>query len=147
MTDLVEWLLAQIADDEQVARAAVRAVIEQRHPPADADQYLADGERWASERHLFHRQPRVRTSFTTTDVAERTLGPVSDHIARWDPARVLAECAAKRKLIALAVEDVRKADDALMGEWGGVSELEHDLLRALTPPYADRPGYLAEWKP
>lgn len=75
-------------------------------------------------------------------------GPIADHVARWDPERVLAECQAKR----LIVEGFREADEladdapahsadaAVVGAWESV-------LRLLALPYADRPAYRTEWRP
>jgi hypothetical protein len=88
-----------------------------------------------------------------------TLGPdperansVGRHAARWDPARVLAEVDAKRRIIRLYV-NAKAAYDA-----GSISlrnrtqdEAAEDVLgvalRALALPYVDRPGYREEWKP
>jgi len=51
------------------------------------------------------------------------------HIARWDPARVLAECE--------------------VGEADNYQQASHmrDVLRLLALPYADHEDYREEWKP
>jgi len=67
------------------------------------------------------------------------------------PARVLAECAAKRAIIELA--EWASADcDQIRGEWGVSSDPDYNdpdtgdlLLRALAAPYRDRPGWRDEW--
>jgi hypothetical protein len=51
----------------------------------------------------------------------------------WDPARVLAECAAKRRIVSFAADLTEEGTD--------------DLLRLLALPYADHPGYRQEWRP
>lgn len=53
------------------------------------------------------------------------------HINRWRPARVLAECETKRRLIELGDKD---------SYWV-------DVLELLALPYADHPDYVEEWKP
>jgi hypothetical protein len=58
----------------------------------------------------------------------------AEHIARWDPARVLAEVNAKRRILDEAVR--------LMSYDG-----EFQFLELLALPYADRPGYREEWRP
>ncbi|MFI2650192.1 DUF6221 family protein [Micromonospora fulviviridis] len=68
----------------------------------------------------------------------------ADHHLRWDPARVLAEVDTKRRLL----EQFRLRGDSVrttvQPSTGGVWD---DLLRMLALPYADRPGYRAEWRP
>ena len=79
------------------------------------------------------------------------------HIARWDPARVLAEVAAKREIIKVVLWYEAKID----GEWGcchsedsigegncpGRQPNDIEVLRLLALPYADRPGYRESWRP
>jgi hypothetical protein len=66
-------------------------------------------------------------------------GPAPDdaeveHIARHDPARVLAECEAKRRIVASAGTMERYGD-------------EMEILALVALPYASRPGYRNEWRP
>ncbi|MDB5243970.1 MAG: hypothetical protein JWP57_4596 [Spirosoma sp.] len=49
------------------------------------------------------------------------------HFARWAPARVLAECDAKRRAREMQIAD--------------------ELDRILALPYADHPDYRSEWRP
>jgi hypothetical protein len=100
--EIAEFLLARIAEDEAVARAARGAV--------DA---LPVGEGYS----------------------EVKLPEVFDHVARWDPARVLAECEAKRRIVGIHQEPA---------EWQLVSDM---TLRVLALPYADRNDYRPEWRP
>lgn len=66
--------------------------------------------------------------------------------------RVLAECEAKRKLLALhqhgrltgPLASITKIPFTCIS-CGGVGWCEH--VRLLTLPYADQPGYREEWKP
>lgn len=91
---------------------------------------------------------------------------VSDYVL-GDPARVLAECAAKRKIIERVPHTIRHyAPFEREWEWcprakpygedghdavcdcGADEENAHGgnwFLRVLALPYADRPGYQPEW--
>jgi hypothetical protein len=60
------------------------------------------------------------------------------HAHRWSPARVLAECEAKRRI----VEVDWRADDS-----GEATLVQQDVLRLLALPYADHPDYRPEWRP
>lgn len=58
------------------------------------------------------------------------------HVARWRPERVLAECAAKRRLIRLAIQlsaTAATADDA------------ETALRVMASAYRGREGWRSEW--
>jgi hypothetical protein len=84
------------------------------------------------------------------------------HIVRWDPARVLAECEAKRRLVelhAIQVERDRQspfdpATGAERSEWAvdlycdvcGWVSVACDTLHALASVYADHPDYQQEWR-
>lgn len=64
--------------------------------------------------------------------AGQVSGEVADHIARHDPARVLAECEAKRRIV----------------EWASDGEGEFHWSTVLAPlaaVYADHPDYREEW--
>jgi len=86
--DLTEFLLARIAEDEAVARAATRG-------PwlYDGGGIYAPEERTAT-RALF-REDVVYDDDCGIGVAAHNAA----HIARHDPARVLAECKAKRRIM------------------------------------------------
>lgn len=60
------------------------------------------------------------------------------HIARWDPARVLAEVEAKRQML-----DFLDPTDAPEGEGKYVAERAIVLL---AQPYAGQPGWREEWR-
>jgi hypothetical protein len=69
------------------------------------------------------------------------------HIARHDPARVLAECAAKRRIVELA-DDATGLDMQVDSEFAAESRNEVTspylgdvILRALAMPYADHADY------
>jgi hypothetical protein len=53
------------------------------------------------------------------------------HMGTWDPARVLAECEAKREIV----------------QWYGGALAEHEpALRLLAAVYADHPDYDPSWR-
>lgn len=117
MTDLAVWLREQFAEDERVANEAGQACSRWKLVPGDPQGYFAG---------VVTADRGVRLA----DGAENVL----PHIARWDPARVLAEVAAKR---------------VLLDRWdlyGYPDDLDAGL-RILAVPYADRPGYQPEWVP
>lgn len=72
------------------------------------------------------------------------LGDRLTHIARHDPATVLARIAADRQILALHAigQDPCDAHDGVSME-----STACDTVRLLALPYADRPGYRGEWKP
>jgi len=81
---------------------------------------------------------------------------VAEHVARHDPARVLAECAAKRRLV-LACRDSRPDLRFLGARPNGLADFpltptdQHQLaaltLALLALPYAEHHDYRPEWRP
>lgn len=65
-------------------------------------------------------------------------GPTVEHVLTHDPAQVLREIDAKRRMIG------RIDSHATIMGW---DEVHGDLLRSLALPYADRPGYKETWRP
>ena len=79
---------------------------------------------------------------------------VAAHIARHDPARVLADTAAKRAIVALhgseLVEVVNADRDERSGYWCTECDGEEfpcRTLRVLAVPYTAVEGYRPEWAP
>lgn len=134
MSELVEWLLEQIAEDERRARAAALSVGWRGF----GDERVESGKSWIDS---YHEVKRIRSD--DAPPSDRTVAHCGSlmldrakHIATWDPARVLAECEAKRRII--------KAVDGLSGQW--YDEIEGRVLELLALPYADRSGYREEWR-
>lgn len=75
----------------------------------------------------------------------------ADHIARHDPARVLAEVGAKRRILDDVLPTMQADELRIAGEWGvgsdPVREASDDLLSLLALPYAEHPDYREEWRP
>jgi hypothetical protein len=121
--DLVEFLRARLDEDKWAARNAA----------ADHPSWTYDPEQFA----------------VYTDgypIASHRFGdPLAEvdgvHIARHDPARVLREVEAKRRLISEILAECEGAGfDHRRGIYGKV-------LRSLAAPYADHPDYREEWRP
>lgn len=131
MDDLVRWLGVQLDEDERIADAA-RGQGDGRwhHDSSYPNGYVYDE----------HNQPVVYDESTPSP--EEAV-----HIAAHDPARVLREIDAKRKLLTDLLPDLQQADRSIEGEWGSSDDLAERMLRLLALPYADREGYREEWAP
>jgi hypothetical protein len=117
-SQIAEFLEARIAEDEALALNA-------QHHDAKVPGV------WVTEHHNseYHDQPNSahiaedRAGHYWT-VASEVFIPNAEHIARHDPARVLAECAAKRVIL-------RNAN--------------YTALNALAAVHADHPDYRKDW--
>lgn len=70
-----------------------------------------------------------------------------EHVARWSPARVLAECEAKRRIVELHSGDAEwcgwtQGGDGTHADMGD----DCDTLLALAQPYADHPDFDPAWR-
>ena len=150
----MQWLRAQLDEDERIARA-----VEDRSAPWDG-QWMADGNsavRTLNGHVLFYRH------------GSGPLKPgLADHVAEWDPARVLRETEAKRRIVdaylpsggdphpglpCINFEGQDPADysghDSCSRHLEASKRLLHDdyVLRLLALPFADRPGFQESWRP
>lgn len=147
MDDLIAFIRSCLDDDERAARAA--AVL-----PYGSAKWFAGAEGsvfgidQGSDMH-------VRGAVLSLD-------DIGEHIARWDPARVLAEIDAKRKLLDLHAPFKSNWHRGVL-QCDHCAELCHSrsglgcdspdapypcpTVRLIALPYADRPGYLEEWRP
>lgn len=133
MDDLVQWLRAQLDEDEHAARAAGGEAWQWEHGYGDMcnDRTCPYGELATDEAVIM----QVHGFDVRQDDRQ-----VADHIARHDPARVLREIDAKRRVI-VGLQHLLRGDDPF------VTSIADDSLRALAEPYADRPGYRDQWRP
>lgn len=130
--DLVTWLRQQLNDDEEVASDAAGPSASRRRWMRDAISCVVD----ATDNGLIVYGEGTPTS------------EQADHIVRWDPARVLAEVDAKRRILDEVVPDLNRLDGLMeTQERGGWHEDSDKLTRLLALPYADRPGYQEDWRP
>lgn len=158
MDDLVQWLGEQLDEDERIARAAswCDEAASWRTEPSPFGARHA-GQRWYVEDAMDDGV------ISHVDPAASDDEGVARHIARHDPARVLREIDAKRRLVEDLLSDPHvEVDDpfyscavvarADVKRFGGVCDCGRDdrllqRLRLLALPYADRPGFREEWRP
>lgn len=179
---MITWLRAQLDEDEAWARAASKpypyADDGAKAPDGGVHWQWAAGENWepvtpnpvldefvAEPGHPCYlltveewptngRQSPNKYAYEIVEMDSAAAG----HIVRHDPARVLAEVAAKRLIIAdhstlhtivdgFCVQEGGACTHA--GEswcnWHGTDNCS--TVRLLAVPYADRVGYLEEWRP
>lgn len=157
---ILEFLEARIAEDEEVAQAAIDAERPGTHwqwVDEENDAVILEGElqteaRWDSdnaslmislrtEEHFPMRSDdRPLPAFVLPSIQwDGGLGSY-DHIARWDPARVLAECAAKRAI----VNGFRPHPNAR--DLNDVHMFIHAAILPLAQPYADHPDFDPAWR-
>ena len=126
MSGLTEFLLARIAEDEAVAREA----------GLDDPTWQYAATSWGAMQIESSDGTNITNDWEgLTDSVQAFAGP---HIARHDPARVLAACKAKRRIV------------AEHGECGWNEERRgglQDAIRILAETYADHPDYRDEWRP
>lgn len=132
MTTLAEFLLARIAEDETAAKAA---------PPLEHN-YDMGGHR-QDERWVFDRRLPSSADGMGNWSPHNGSPTTAAHFSRHDPARVLAECAAKRSILQQC-NDVQRVqrrcgDPELLS-------IRH-IVRCLALPYAEHPDYNEEWRP
>jgi hypothetical protein len=123
--DLVEFLRARLARDEQIARDSSSAPW--KATPSGTINLDSDAPAF---------------------VAKAENDAYAEHIARHHPARTLAEVAARRQI----VDDYEK-NAWILAQGHRTPELEaaqaarEPVLRLLALPYAAHPAYRPEWRP
>jgi len=137
--DLVTWLRTQL--DEDASRAHN---LDGRRAPSP---WQAKGDGYGA----------YVEAADGTIIEERGGGmymAVATHIAHWDPARVLAEVDAKRRILDEIVPEANGLDSSVdLDRRIGIRDqtvepyCSDQLVRLLALPYADRPGYRDEWRP
>lgn len=146
MDDLITFLRARLDEDEQAALSW----------PEGSRQWQTVGGRKLSYRNDSSEM------VTAIDVSNASslwneqiyvkydLDDAPEHIARHDPARVLAEVDAKRGLIELhEAADHEYADEpvCLSCDQGGPLPYPCPTLRLLALPFAEHPDYQDTWRP
>lgn len=129
MEDLVQWYLQQLDEDERIARAA-----------RDAE-FCKDG-RWVVKGPFGEGLGGIHSEPGEAILGEEENVPfaIADHAVRHDPARVLREVEANRRI-------VRECTELLPEDALGVSSSAETMLRTLVTVYADHLGYLEKWRP
>jgi hypothetical protein len=156
MSALAEFLLARIYEDEAWALGAIETpgathwhwmnsdtdepvIVEPLLDefidyPSNGDSLRADLRTVEELKPVSWAGGRPLPDFVLQN-AEEIRAAVAGHLARWDPARVLAECEAKRRIVKFAEY------------WLGATEgMEAEfVLGSLALPYADHPDYDEAW--
>lgn len=130
---LVEFLLARIAEDKQIAQAATPGPWVRW----DAPDVTAVA---ATETSLFGTP--VTPSVWVVSGLSGLLPSDATHIARHDPVRVLAECDVKKQIIGLHRSNQGSNYSQRRGEW----EITSAVLRLYALLYVNHPDYQEEWK-
>lgn len=130
---LTEFLTARIAEEEALANEASAGPW---HLNAEGYEVLAADDITAAEAHAISGDQQRSTA---------------EHIARHDPTRVLAECEAKRQILAIHTSTSEEVDHGLRsGEKYWTTNTEPSLpcstLMALALPYVDHPDFEDEWR-
>ncbi|MER8220860.1 DUF6221 family protein [Streptomyces sp. NPDC094143] len=152
MDDLVQFLRDRLDEDERTAREAAMSVGRTGYkngvlvnPPARfGDDLVADGAQWVSSHHLVVRKrlgPEEKGRIVA-DCGGFGARPVAVHAAAHDPARVLAEVEAKRRVI----ERCTAVQGLLLDDFTA-EHLADEVLALIALPYADHPDYREEWRP
>lgn len=160
MDDLVAFLRARLDEEEQAARAAIAE---------------DDPGRWEMVDDHLNGSVSVLGQFargaplpppTPTQCGdwyaiaewsdrdgERPEGsvPYAEHIARWDPARVLAEVEAKRAIVDLLARQTAACPEDDWSVDGGIetavlADNARYLLRLLVASYAEHPDFDSTWR-
>jgi len=135
MDDLVQWLRAQLDEDERIARAAQR----QR----GGGEWVARAD--ASGIVAVEGLP-VRAGEPIPVVLHPDEDETADHIAEHDPARVLREVEAKRQALAHYQQVFQQAVDGA-DSYVKIAAALGRQIRIIASIYADRPGYKESWRP
>ena len=176
MVEIIDFLLARISEDEEAARAATcgpwerctfygyKVVTNSRTFKDPEHEAVAQRGGYTRNQTIGHVNPsedhrpiRVRA------VIESANGANTDFIVRWDPARVLAECKAKRALVDLHQpipylgfdKYGRPRDGASQSYFCAVCQDNDgriigrypcDEVKILASIYSDQPDFQEDWK-
>ncbi|MFE1358844.1 DUF6221 family protein [Streptomyces harbinensis] len=128
MNEMIEFLRARLGEEQDAAEAASPGPW---HLNAEHDEvHAVDGEVAAEAFALSNNQLR-RTA---------------EHIARWDPERVLREVEAKRRLIEHCEDARRRAsEDEYDSEAAATRSALEDALLAIASAHSGHPDFREEW--
>ena len=119
---ITEFLTARLDEDEATARAS--------EFPAE----------WVARPDMTN-QPIMAGGYRIATSAASVMG----HIARHDPARVLADVAAKRAIVALHSASDGRDPSCSSIDYPELAE-DCETLRAMLQPFADHPDYDKAWR-
>jgi hypothetical protein len=130
--DLAAFLLDRIFEAEAVARSATPG-------PWRWIQWRSDAD---DEPTLYGVEAGARDKPVTVvpQSSDRQQGWNANHIALHDPVRVMAECAAQRRIV-----QIHQQATITAGE--GLSFQTRAVLQVIAVVYADHPDYNPSWRP
>jgi hypothetical protein len=138
MTDIVAFITARLDEDARLAEAAA----------VDAGSAVKPDPDWRDGGGSVVANGIIAYGLQNMEMD----ASVSAHIARHDPARVLAEVAAKRRILARHGATERGRCKACLTARAGRHQEDWDAdphpcdtLKLLAAPDADHPDYQAEW--
>jgi hypothetical protein len=137
---LTEFLTARLDEDEALARAATPG--EWIGPAPEGQDHAGQPVLCVEVDVTWSERPIQRALF----IADSGSHEDAIHIDRWQPARVLREVDAKRKIVAdyERVLSERKAHHGDLALAGALLAL-HGAVRALAAAYSDHPDYYPGW--
>jgi hypothetical protein len=147
--DLTEFLMARIAEDEAVARRC-------RQLSWEFDDGVDHAQREGMRRgYSIVPRPRVWGPDPSVGGGSQRLDGIAwgdlEHMARHDPAHILAECEAKRRIIDLITEDCPhpwvSEDGRFKRMLGGWCHQCDAILRLMASAYSDHPDHRDAFKP
>lgn len=145
--DLVAFLRARLDEDEQAALKATDGVADHLLPEdrswADPTGALTrQAADWVSAKWLFSSRVVAKIEgWNEISISEGDT-KIAEHIARHDPARVLREVEAKRRIIA----ELWDLDEGFATDHTAPRTAKA-VLRLMALPYADHPDYHEDWRP
>jgi hypothetical protein len=151
VSDLVEFLRAALDEDEQVARVAAHGGRWRYETGDSVGAWTLYDEHWniasmtTYDTESYNYAERMPAFRPPTYIDPDAIG---SHIARHDPAQVLAEVKAKRAILDGCVETLAGEDSwdpMTEGGSGEEFELARFVIRQQAQPYAGRPGWREEW--
>lgn len=154
--DLITWLRAQIDEDEAIANRWLFDYGDKRHWKVVGGRRLFYDNGCAEDVTAIDVD-NVSAVFNEKIYVKNDLDGESEHIARHDPARVLREVEAKRRMIAMHERDSFGAQEwcrkcAIGDSCDDCLDYSTQVwpcatLKLLALPFSDRPGYREEWRP
>lgn len=132
---LLAFINACLDEDEAAARAATPGPWQWNDDAEDGYGYAPD---WAELMSRGRRVTSVEGQFGIRAVDAR-------HIAAWDPARVLDEVAAKRRMLREMTDHAPPWADSRSQEI--YETIADEVLPCLAWPYRHRPGWDPSWAP
>lgn len=149
MSDIVEFLRERYDEIEAAANAVAAALSDSEsccicHPDAGVD--VAEW-RWHGGTSCLVLASCARRGIALVESAWAP-DEIGEHVALHDPAEVMRDIAAKRKILDLYEENAHNDNDDDPYEWAtGRAQGLGEVVRLLTQQFADHPDFDEQWRP